>query len=339
MDIREFAREIGISYSTVSRAFSGRGRVKEETRQRIFNRAAELGYRPNGRLAENNIPFVGDLIAVVYTLPVNELYSDYLFSEVFRGIQDVLTPLGINASPHIIFESVPLLDSFYFDVFKAANVKGVIWFTGTKFYPQLKEKIDYWGKPNLAIGNLDRHDGSNIGFDVYAGAKQVGEYFRRTGRVRPAIVLGEYNSQYMEKWRDAFITSKEQGFLDGMQCSVEEVEWVVGGYQFSDGYNAFRKLRNTGKPIDCVFCENDTLGAGFLCAAGEAGINIPDELAVFGFDNVAFSQFTNPPLSTVDFTKFEIGRAAASGLLDLINGKEKKINLMFKSNLVLRRSS
>ena len=117
MDIREFSALLGVSCSTVSRAFSGRGRVSEQTRALIFEKAVEFGYRPKGYRLENNIPFARDMVVILYTLPKMDLYCDYMFTEVFCSIRETLEKSGLAASPHVIFESASTLESFYFDLF------------------------------------------------------------------------------------------------------------------------------------------------------------------------------------------------------------------------------
>ncbi|WP_176014419.1 LacI family DNA-binding transcriptional regulator [Victivallis sp. Marseille-Q1083] len=339
MDIRTFAKLLNVSESTVSRAFSGKSPVRSETKRRIFQKAAEVGYRPNGHLACNNIPFARDQVVVIHTLAGTQLGLDYMFAEMFEGINAVFQTEQWQVSPHLLFNDIPLLDDFYYDVFKAANIHGIICGCETDLYESLKERLDFWAKPFVLIGNNNpRHDNC-VRVDIEAGGRMVGEYFRRIGRRHPAVVLGDYKRECLVDLEQPLSRGKERGFLAGIGLPREEVIWIPGGYSYADGFASCLKLLHTGAPFDCVFCGNDILATGFLAAAHANGIKVPEEVAVFGFDNVEVSQFTIPALSTVDLRRREVGRAAATGLLDIIKHRDNQVNMTLKPQLILRESA
>ncbi len=339
MDIRTFAKILDISESTVSRAFSGKSPVRHETKRRIFQKAAELGYRPNGHLANNNLPFAREQIVVIHPLPGIRLGLDFFFSEMYEGINAVFQTVGWQVSPHLLFNDIPLLGDFYYDVFKAANIHGIICGCETDLYPDLKKRLDCWAKPFVLVGNHNPHGADNVRVDIEAGGRMVGEYFRRIGRRRPVVVLGDYKRECLDDIERPLARGKERGFLDGMKAGREEVVWIRGGYSYADGFASCLKLLQAGASFDCVFCGNDILATGFLAAAHAHGLKVPEDVVVFGFDNVEVSQFTVPALSTVDLQRREVGRAAAAGLLDLIRHKESRVNLTLKPQLILRESA
>ena len=339
MDIRTFAKILDVSESTVSRAFSGKSPVRHETKRRIFQKAAELGYRPNGHLANNNLPFAREQIVFIHPLPRTQLGMDFLFAEIYEGISAVFQTVGWQVSPHLLFNDIPLLGDFYYDVFKAANIHGIICGCETDLYPDLKKRLDCWAKPFVLVGSNNPHQANNVRVDIRAGGRMVGEYFRRIGRKRPAVILGDYKRECLDDIEHSLARGKERGFLDGIGMDRKEVIWIRGGYSYADGFASCLKLLQTGAPFDCVFCGNDILATGFLAAAHANGIRVPDDVAVFGFDNIEVSQFTIPALSTVDLQRREIGRAAADGLLDLIRHRDCRVDLTLKPQLILRDSA
>ena len=339
MDIKVFAKLVNVSEATVSRAFSGKGKVKDSTRQRIFKKALEVGYRPNGKLATNNIPFADETIIFLH-FTQSGLNMDYMFNDFFKGIESVIAHTSYSITPHVIIENTPSFRDFYYDIFRAANIKGIIAYSETNCYSELKDKLIYWGKPFLLIGSNNPDGFSCIGFDAYDGARKVGAYFKANKRQKAACIVGNYYYDVLEEEIESkSISPKRQGFLDGFEKEYNDICWVPGGCTFDDGYKAFGLMQKMAPDVDCVFCENDILAIGFLRAAVAKKINIPNELAVIGFDNVEIGNFVTPTLSTVEFPKYQIGQAAANGIIDMIKQKKEQINLNMACNLVIRDSA
>lgn len=103
--------------------------------------------------------------------------------------------------------------------------------------------------------------------------------------------------------------------------------------------SAFRELvAGTGQEPDCILCANDVLAAGFIKAAQEAGVKVPHDIAVIGFDDVSFARYFTPALSTVSLNLHLLGTSAAQQLCRLINGEE--VNAEFiDCELILRDSA
>jgi DNA-binding LacI/PurR family transcriptional regulator len=239
-------------------------------------------------------------------------------------------------TPHVLIENTPALKDFYYDVFRAANVKGIIASSETNSYQELKEKLEYWGKPFVLIGNNNPDNFNNIGFNVYEGGRTIGAYFKKNKRQKAACIVGSY---YSHELVNITLSPKRNGFLEGFNKKPEDICWVPGGCTFLDGYNAFHAMRRMDQDIDCVFCENDILAIGFIRAAVESGVKIPEDICVIGFDNIDAGKFITPSLSTIDFPRYQMGQAAANGIIDMVNKKTSQINLNLTCDLIIRDSA
>jgi LacI family transcriptional regulator len=115
------------------------------------------------------------------------------------------------------------------------------------------------------------------------------------------------------------LTDRAKGFLKVFRDrGLPEPEVICGKHTFAGGYESANQALERDRNITAIFAGNDVLAFGCIRAAIENGIRIPDDLSIIGFDNVEISQITNPPLTTIDQPKYEIGKAAIEMLLNMM---------------------
>ena len=119
-------------------------------------------------------------------------------------------------------------------------------------------------------------------------------------------------------------------------------EWIGhGNYKIEGGYQATKQLLATYKhEITAIFASNDLMAFGAIKAAKEAGLNVPEDLAICGFDNIYLAEMVEPSLTTIDIPGYSLGNAAAKMLTTMIMGGEiTQQNVFFAPQLVIRKSS
>ncbi len=327
LNIKEFSELLGVSTATISRAFSSRGRISEKTRRHIIEKAEELGYRANIH-ARSLTSRRTDIVGLFYP-SVGSDQPDYFMTEIQLGIQETLLKSDILLQVHPLPPShthTSTLES-YRNYILSGGLGGIIIVAGSAEAKTLREVAHSADVPYVVIGHMSEEPKQTVSFDNARGAELAGRYFAKTGRKRPAYIGGHLDRR------------KKQGFRQGLGEIAEALTIHVGGNTFNHGMNAFRELAvGAGQGPDCVLCANDVLAAGFIKAALENEIKVPEDVAVIGFDDVRFARYFTPALSTVSLNLHALGISAAQQLGKLINGEE--INAEYiECELILRDSA
>ncbi len=321
--ITEFAELLGTSTATVSRAFSDKGRISSKTRQRILQKAAELGYRPNIH-ARNLTARHSDTVALFYPELRGE-EPDYFLSEIMLGINRNLMPLKKTLQIHP-FERNAIPDEMgrYIDLLLNGSFAGIIVLGETVGSKTLVNVARHNGIPCIGIGPAPAPPTNSLWFDNEAGAFLAGKYFRDTGRRHPVYIAGFADP------------TKESGFSKGYGGEVRIVE---GGHSFRHGSLAYERMTRECPETDCVLCANDVLAIGFVKAALDAGRRIPEEVAVIGYDDIHPARYVNPALSSVTLNLYDLGVKSVQMLGQLLFGEKEVPSESIRCDLILRQSS
>lgn len=329
--IKDVARKAGVSHSTVSRALNGNSLIPEETAASIRVLANEMGYLPSAvarGLRTNRSQVLGVIVSSI---------ADPFFSEILQGIDDAAQQSGyslfIAASQCDLNHERAIVRTM-----REHRVDGVI-ICSTPFSAEQSQKLRSYEIPIVVINNQSSEDYRfSIHHDDLDGSQQV---------MRHLIELGHKQIAYL-----GYANSGRTNFkrLSGYSAEMEKAGLTIyDGYEYEvqtndpqDGQAAVQHfLALTPRPT-AIFCYNDMLAIGVLRGLQDAGLRIPQDCSVVGFDNISFSAFTSPPLTTFDQPKRTIGMQAAQLILQLLeqgpifNGL--KI-LSLKGRLLLRAST
>jgi LacI family transcriptional regulator len=326
LTIKEFAIHLGVSTATVSRAFSDKGRISSQTRQRIINQARELGYRPNIHARSLNTSDLGSIAFFFPSISAEE--PDYFITEIMQGINSTLLRLGksLQINPFPSEKSGEALEACK-DKILSGSASGAIIVAGAKGSQELVATAESCGVPYVIIGHMSSAETNTILFDNEYGAFLAGKYFKDTGRKHPAYIGG-----YLDR-------RKKRGYRKGLGRSEKEIVYAEGGTSFRHGSLAFEYLRNNHPETDCILCANDVLAIGFIKAATTAKVKIPQDIAVIGFDDIRPSRYLTPALSSVSLKLFEIGESAVNMLERILAGEKNIQSETVECDLVLRQSS
>lgn len=322
--IHDVARAAAVSVATVSRTLNGIEKVAASTRERVLKVAGELDYVPHSgarALTTRKTDTIGVLLP--------ELHGEF-FSELIRGIDVGARESGMHL----------LLSHSHGDPEEAAaalramrsRVDAMLVMSPHADRNVLKA-MGKTAKPMVVLGSGDGADGHpSFLIDNYSGAYDVTAHLIGQGYRRIAFISGpDDNIDAGERLR---------GYRAALSCAeagvVEQV--VPGDFSEGGGYRAARRLIEKGAP-EAIFAANDMTAIGCVQALREAGLKVPDDVAVAGFDDIPVARYLDPALTTVAVPIAEIGRQALQCCLDLLAGKATQPCRTFKPELVIRASS
>lgn len=331
--IKSIAKITGVSHSTVSRALRGSNLVAEETSLLIKKVASEQGYLPSAAarsLKTNRTHALGVILSSI---------ADPFFADILFGIEEYAQQhsysLLIAASQHD-----PIKEQRIVQAMVEQRTDGLIICSSSFSQNQVSELLSR-GFPVVMV---NQQAAENYNFSIYHddidGSKQVTRHLISLGHKRIAYV-GNANSGCTTKDRATGFTTEMESY--GLNVPDEYIVDVKGSNP-DLGKDALSKLMSLKAPPSAIFCFNDMLAIGVLKGCKERGIEVPHHLSVVGFDNIAYSAFTSPSLTTFDQPKREIGREAARLLLDLLSSGQKGLPQIqqvkiLKGKLLVRESS
>lgn len=333
--IKDIARELGISPSTVSRALKDHPDISSATKKVVHELAEKLNYQPNIvalSLRQKKTHTIGVIIP--------ELVH-FFFSTVISGIEDVAYQAGYSV---ILTQSNESYEREKMDIKALFNsrVDGMLISLSreTKVFDHI-ESIISKGVPVVFYDRMyDNPSTSKVIVDDYVGAKQAVEHLIGQGYKRIAHLQGAPGLMIS--------TERKRGYEDAlkehnMEVSESMIQVCPSGSQ-DDGNRTTKKLLSMSPPPDAIFANNDPMAIGAMLAIKEKGLNIPNEIGLVGFSNWSSGLLVEPSLTTVDQPGFEMGQEAARLLLRQIEAREKDLEpqpetKIFKSRLIVRDSS
>lgn len=324
MNITAFARALGVSTATVSRAFSGKGRISDATRRRILREAEKRGYSANV-FARGLSTRRSNTVGFFYPT-VGSREPDYFVSEIMLGVSEKAAALGKLVRIHPIGDGENNVASSRNHLLDG-GLEGVVVVAGPRASESLVRTAAERGVAYMVIGRTPGERKRVVALNATEGARQAGRYFVNTARSRAAYVGGVLDR------------GKRKGFLSGLGPLAADVAFDDGGTSFAHGERAFGRLRQLNPPVDCVFCANDVLAIGLLKAANDAGMRVPEDMAVIGCDDIRVARYVTPALTTIALRGYEAGALAMERINALINGAEKIEAESVEADLVIRESA
>lgn len=321
---RDVARRAGVSQPTVSRVLRGDPRVLPETKERILRATRELGYVPASVGRSLSTQTTGQ-VAVVADL------GNPLYPFLMAPVHDQLASAGLKMVLLTERTDDALLSRHLLD----RSVDGVLLTTvshGSLLPRELRRRSVPFVFLNRYIGGVaaDRAVADNRG-----GAALVADLLLDLGHRDIGLIMGPQDTSTT---RD-----RERGFQERLAAAGVELpadRIVHGGLKHDDGVQGFGRIRSGGKTPTAVFCVNDFVAVGALNAALTAGLRIPEDVAIVGFDDVSMAAWPAFDLTTVNVPVDEMARAATQLLITRIRGEgpERPRHQTFTTSLVLRRT-
>jgi LacI family transcriptional regulator len=329
--MKRIAGELGVSITTVSKVLNNRADISEATRTRVLAKVEELGYQRNAVARSLSLRRSHTLGIVIPDL----MHS--FFVEVIAGIEPVASGRGYGLLLCSSSED-PRKEKSELEMLRSRQVDGIV--LASAHGSGTTELLQQLTKQGTTIVMIDRDDHPSVKCHrVLTDDERVGQlatsHLLDLGRRAIAHIGGPaiVHAKRREKgWRDALRAH-------GIKPSDE---WIVrGGFMESEGYRAMKRLLAVRPKIDAVFAANDPSAIGAMKAIWEAGLRVPDEVAVVGVGDIALGDLLRVPLTTVGWSRLDQGRHAAELLLNGLdddNAAEPQ-RIIIPPQLIVRESS
>ncbi|MFN8518838.1 MAG: LacI family DNA-binding transcriptional regulator [Chloroflexota bacterium] len=325
--IRDVARHAGVAVSTVSHALSGRRHVSAATVARIQAAIGELDYHPNA-LAQAMITGRSQTLGLVLPDIVNPF-----FAHVARGAEDLARDRDYSL---ILCNSDlrPTSELRDIETLLAHQVDGILFIPGSTSAHDALDRLVRSGAPYVLMDEaLPGPDSPGVFSDNEDGAYQAGCHLIGVG-ARSLVFIGGPREL-------PTVREKEAGFRRALaEHGIEPVGSRYGRYRTDAGFDMVRGLVEQGTRFDGLFAADDLLALGATQALQEAGLRVPEEVAVCGFDGMPGAELWTPALTTVAQRIYELGATGVRLLADLIEGRIAAIpRVVVPVELVVRDST
>jgi len=324
--IADLAKLTGLAKSTISGVLNNKEGFSEETRQKVLKAAEQLGYVPNELARGLTSKSTGSIGLIIKDI------TNPFYNHITKGVQEVAEEHGYTVFLCSSGEShqaeikhmeamtrkrvdgliiAPLLEEVTFDHFHALKKKGI---------------------PFVLLGRISGLSCDTFEFDDYGGGRQATEHLLACGHTRIGFVQGPRTSRAAKLRFAAFLdTMKEHGL-------APDPRHVFGHTStLGEAMEIGRRLAEMEDRPSAVICFDDLIAIGVIKALQDAGLRVPDDLSVVGFDDIEFNTF---PLTTVSIPTYDAGKAMAWTLFDRILERRESgyKHIQFEERLVVRAS-
>lgn len=314
--MKQVAQLAGVSNATVSHVVNGTKQLSAATTRRVRQAMKELGYRPRRDMggARTRLKAIGVLVEDMRCFPV---------PDVLCGIAEALEPAGYQILLHDLHLYEKLYNQYELigayreevnqgvDALVEAGVSGVIY--AAMHDRHLDGLLDKVPCPLVYAYSLGSADDFFVTYGNKEAAADVARHFIALGHRRIAVIAGHPHS---------FPAMKR---LNGFQIALQEVGLAIpegflayGNWEYSSGYEQMKRMLGLPQRPTAVFVMNDYMAAGALHALQDAGLEVPLDVSLVGFDHRDACDYLRPRLSTVDLPVREIGRQAAGMVKKLV---------------------
>ncbi len=335
--IKKIANLAGVSAATVSYVLNGKDSVSVETRDKVLGVANDLNYLPakgSGRRRQGaaagrqlkNVTFVSCL----GFSPFGESY----FGQLLKGCMDASNESDVavqivEVSPDVSSDrELPLS-------LRQSPAEGLI-LTG---WPEqnVVDCLAKLGRPMVLVDVRDLYDGfSHVRPDNFGGILKVVQYLHELGHRRIGVLAGDLGFACEVERLSAY-------YMGMMQLNLPfEESWIVKKNCMSElsGYEAMKELISRKQDLTAVMCFGDLFARGAIAAANEAGMSIPEDVSIVGFDNQPWTARSVCPVTTVDTSLLELGKVAFRHLKEVVqNPKMKPQKITVEAELIIRKST
>ncbi|MGL5837691.1 MAG: LacI family DNA-binding transcriptional regulator [Sphingorhabdus sp.] len=324
----DIAQLAGVSQPTVSRALRGSPSVSEQTRKRIEAIAQQLNYKVDKNASSLRTQRSNTLALLFFEDPTADETG---INPFFLSMLASITRQAAKRNQDLLISFQQLSANWHVDYEDSRKADGIILLGygdyGT-YRPKLEQLIEQ-GTHFVRWGFADgERIGTTIGCDNFAGGRMAAEHLIAHGRQKVAF-LGDA-SDHAPEFRDRYLGA-QSAFKGTRLTQVDAITTE------QSGYSAACSLIESGKAFDAVFAASDLIAVGAMRALEEAGLSIPDDVTVIGFDDIPAAALAHPPLTTVQQDYRLAGEVLVDTLLRLVEGEEVASETL-PAKLVVRKS-
>jgi DNA-binding LacI/PurR family transcriptional regulator len=328
--ISDVAAAAGVSKSMVSYALNNRPGVKPETRERILETVRQLGWTPSlrGRALSASRAFA---VGLVFQKPAEALAIDQYYTSLMAGLQSVLSPAGYSLVTEVV-TSVEAETAAYDALVRDGRIDGMVLTDFLDDDRRLDRLVEH-GVSAVSLGRPERaHEMPVLVSSEKTAIADAVDHLMSAGHRRIAQVSGPQRIVAARARRVGYQEClRHNGLDDGL--------WVEGDFTAESGYRLTSELLARPERPTAVVYGDDLMAIAGMTSAIDAGLGVPDELSIVGWGDIAVAEYLRPSLSTIVADPFGDGAAAASVLLEAIEGRRFAQPIRVPDPSFVRRSS
>lgn len=326
--VKDIAQLANVSVATVSRTFRSPDRVAKKTRERVLKAAKETGFQPDA-LAQNFR--TGRSNAIMVLVPN---ISNPFFSKVLRSMQATASERGYSVVLGDT-DGQKNRETAYGAFFSRRQADGLIQLGPRAPQSFLSCPVTPSSPIVHACEGPRRSRYPSVRIDNADAAEAMTQHLVDTGRRRIAVLTGPpagpLTRERLSGWKKC---------LEQSNLQTDDHLVLTGDFTLNAGSEGAKRLLELSPRPDALFCFNDEMAIGAVQTLKGAGLRIPRDIAVAGFDDIDVARFCDPPLTTIAQPKSHIGSMAMEMVLDLIDNKKiERLNRVLKAKLVIRDST
>ncbi|MFC3095522.1 LacI family transcriptional regulator [Alteromonas sediminis] len=332
----DIAHAAGVSQSTVSRALSNSPLVNQETRERIQRIAKELNYKVDKNASNLRKQRSNTIALLLFEDPTSD---DSMINPFFLSMLGSITRACASAGYDLLVSFQNMNDDWHAEYEDSNKADGII-LLGYGDYTEYKDKIDMLEEQGTHFVRWGAHDaehpGVSIGCDNFQGGYDIVSHLIAKGN-RSFVFIGEAGNQapeFQARYFGYLKALKEQGLSQHTLGQYDAISTEGAGYDATE--QMLNEITLSSRP-DAIVCASDLIALGVMQKLADAGVNVPDDIVVVGYDNIPVAAYSTPSLTTVKQNTKLAGELLVSTLLDAIANKPVEDYLM-PAELVVRQS-
>lgn len=313
--IKDIAKELGLSTSTVSRALRDSHEISHDTKKMVMEYAEKINFKPN-RIAQSLKDHKSMSIGVIVT----EI-SNSFFSQVINGVESIAHKNGYTV---IIAQSMESAERELLSLqhLTSSSIDGLIISVSTEsenfhYLNDLHEKGMHIVFVDRAIDHIETH---KVIVDNFKGAYKATKHLIDQGKKNIAILSNNVGLSISRDRMAGYVEALKDHNLPVKENMIKYCN--LGGMKYAEVEDAMKELMKKRNKPDAIFAGSDKLTIGCLKYLKEREIKVPDNVAVIGFSNTDLTDLIDPPLSVIRQPAFEMGEASTELLLSLIKSKK-----------------
>ena len=328
-DVADLANVSRTTVSLVLNNVDG-ANIPQSTREKVYQAVQELGYVPNASaraLASQRAQAIG----LVMTRSPAHIASDAFLPKIIAGLLEEIKEQQFRLLIEIVEDDH---QDAYVKLSQAKHIDGMIILTPNIADNRIKQ-LQKLGIPTVLFGALPGHDLPYVQIDNHSAAKAATQHLLDLGHKEIAFITNAHPSY--SSAQDRFAGYQDALSEAGVPINDDLIEY--GDFSPGSGFEAMQKIISKHNPFTAVFVASDNVALGVKSALSKAGMTIPDDVSMVGFDDLPWSAYTNPPLTTVHLPAHEMAAKASQLLLDIIQGNQlEEKGIILETNLIIRQS-
>lgn len=331
--IKDIAKKVGVSPSTVSRALNGNSRISDITTKKIQEAMEELDYHPNS-LARNFANGLTYCIGLIIDARDENTFANAFFNRSVFAIEKVIQEYGYSLI--ITNDRKKGAKSTVENLMLEKKVDGLI-MPSSVMRPELIKELNQAGFPFIVMGEPKKYKSEATWIDVdnELGSYMAVEHLIQQGYSRIALVTEKPNTVFSQKRLAGYLSCLKQHTIPINQEFILE----YGQDITADNKRIEELALSSGHP-DAFLCGNNIIAFNVLKTLKNRNYRIPDDIGIVTFDNYPVAEYTDPPMTAVDVDTYGMGIQVAKELIRKIQDNSNDRNHMYiPTNLIIRESS